>query len=313
MSNDTPTPAPGGLLPLDALVREYLVNPSSDGNALRQKLRAQMAEATRPTPPAQPGGLLLGDYVLATKYTDGDPGDHWAVGFYRGVVADRHIVVDVEGGTFRANGFRRCEKITEAEGAHLLRLAPAGAAGSVWGLIDRAASPAPGGLLPLDPVRLEKAAKAAQLAYDSALDDWPNCIQGAEATIRAWEATRSAEITDDVPANCNWVHDADLPYIAKYLIYCAESWEGNARLIGNARASDIAACLRGLLATPPAQPAGVSEALRDASIDELRTFVGRANQHANASGGLISSACRAVNALLQDRLAAAIADTKETT
>lgn len=62
-----------------------------------------------------------GDYVLATKYSDGGPRDHWVVGFFsRMLCEDRFIVTDADGQSFRANGFRRCEKITEAEGASIL-------------------------------------------------------------------------------------------------------------------------------------------------------------------------------------------------
>lgn len=63
-----------------------------------------------------------GDYVLATKYHDGDPGDHWAVGFYDESCYDgsRHHIVDGSGARFRANGFRRCEQITQEEGEYLL-------------------------------------------------------------------------------------------------------------------------------------------------------------------------------------------------
>jgi len=69
-----------------------------------------------------------GDYVLATKYDDGDPCDHWCVGFYSGETTHygqpRYAVVDSDGKPFRANGFRRVEKITEEVGAWLIRLIP---------------------------------------------------------------------------------------------------------------------------------------------------------------------------------------------
>lgn len=64
-----------------------------------------------------------GDYVLATKYHDGDPGDQYAVGFYdRPLEYDetRHLVVDGSGKQFRNNGFRRVEKISETEGRWLI-------------------------------------------------------------------------------------------------------------------------------------------------------------------------------------------------
>ena len=53
--------------------------------------------------------------MLATKYSDGDPGDHFAIGYYNGSYDHhgqvRHLVVDSEGKSFRANGFRRVATI----------------------------------------------------------------------------------------------------------------------------------------------------------------------------------------------------------
>ena len=72
--------------------------------------------------------LVKGDYVLATKYSDGDPHDHWCVGYYAGVTAPhynppRFDVVDGEGNQFRGNGFRRVEKIDPERGAWMLKQA----------------------------------------------------------------------------------------------------------------------------------------------------------------------------------------------
>lgn len=68
--------------------------------------------------------LQSGDYVLATKYEDGDPGDQFAVGFFYGMLpkvgGDRYIVVDADGKSFRGNGFRRCEQITSEQGKWLV-------------------------------------------------------------------------------------------------------------------------------------------------------------------------------------------------
>lgn len=61
-----------------------------------------------------------GDYVLATKYSDGDPGDQFCVGFYSGKVFDRFMVVDSNGAQFRANGFRRCEPISKEAGEYIV-------------------------------------------------------------------------------------------------------------------------------------------------------------------------------------------------
>ena len=68
----------------------------------------------------------VGDYVLATKYSDGDPGDHWVVGFFDGITAPhfnppRYNVVDSDGRQFRGNGFRRVKKIKPEVGEFLLR------------------------------------------------------------------------------------------------------------------------------------------------------------------------------------------------
>jgi len=87
----------------------------------------------------------LGAYVLATKYDDGDPGDHWAVGFYAGPHATgRHLVMDAHGHLFRATGFRRVAVITPAIGAWLLdaarvlEQAPAGTV-NLWQMLTPAA------------------------------------------------------------------------------------------------------------------------------------------------------------------------------
>ncbi len=64
-----------------------------------------------------------GDYVLATKYFDGDPGDHWCLGFYDCATGDRHFVLDGEGRQIRHNGFRRVRKIRADVGRWLLEVA----------------------------------------------------------------------------------------------------------------------------------------------------------------------------------------------
>ena len=53
---------------------------------------------------------VVGDYVLATKYEDGDPGDPWAVGYYLGQHdfhgTIRYLVGDHVGGdSFRRDGY----------------------------------------------------------------------------------------------------------------------------------------------------------------------------------------------------------------
>lgn len=70
----------------------------------------------------------IGDYVLATKYEDGDPGDHFAVGYLKEIIDHygqrRYIVVDNDGNRYRYNGFRRCEKITDELGRWLIKHFP---------------------------------------------------------------------------------------------------------------------------------------------------------------------------------------------
>lgn len=78
--------------------------------------------------------LDIGDYVLATKYSDGDPHDHWCVGFFDRIEDSRYYVVDKTNTQFRNNGFRRCEKITKSEGDFLLQ--NKGAIGkSLWSVL----------------------------------------------------------------------------------------------------------------------------------------------------------------------------------
>lgn len=66
-------------------------------------------------------GLKQGDYVLATKWSDGDPQDAWCVGFFSHMLReDRYIVVDDKGVPFRANGFRRAKRISDKRGRWIL-------------------------------------------------------------------------------------------------------------------------------------------------------------------------------------------------
>lgn len=65
-----------------------------------------------------------GDYVVATKYADGDPGDQFCVGWYDGSYdhhgQTRHLVIDEKGQKFRANGFRRVQRIASARGSWMV-------------------------------------------------------------------------------------------------------------------------------------------------------------------------------------------------
>jgi hypothetical protein len=86
----------------------------------------------------------VGHYVLATKYSDGDPGDAWALGFYagtdKGPGEPRHIVLDAAGQCIRPNGFRRVGRIHTKVGtwllanAQLLEFAPSKI--NLWGMYD---------------------------------------------------------------------------------------------------------------------------------------------------------------------------------
>lgn len=78
--------------------------------------------------------LKDGDYVVATKWSNGDPGDQYAIGFFAGMLGDRYLVRDADGKLFRANGFRRIKKISHARGVWLVKHMPEidGNYRSVW-------------------------------------------------------------------------------------------------------------------------------------------------------------------------------------
>jgi hypothetical protein len=70
--------------------------------------------------------LKKGDYVLATKYSDGDPADAWCVGFYIGPTSHgRHLVGDEIGGPgpngFRYSGFSYVARIDQDFGDWLVK------------------------------------------------------------------------------------------------------------------------------------------------------------------------------------------------
>ena len=73
-----------------------------------------MSDNTRPE---------IGDYVLAHKWSDADPCDPWAVGFYAGMEGDRHRVTRKDGspipnvGSYR---FRYVRKISATTGNWLV-------------------------------------------------------------------------------------------------------------------------------------------------------------------------------------------------
>jgi hypothetical protein len=88
--------------------------------------------------------MTKGDYVLATKWNDGDPGDPWCVGYFDSEIdcgsEKRFLVVDAAGAQFYRNGFRRMQKISTARGNWLVAMMPAiekmmrfGSHRTVWG------------------------------------------------------------------------------------------------------------------------------------------------------------------------------------
>lgn len=68
--------------------------------------------------------LCKGDYVLATKWSDGDPCDYFVVGYFKEMLNDCFLVEDGDGNLFRANGFRRCELISKRVGRVLVEAIP---------------------------------------------------------------------------------------------------------------------------------------------------------------------------------------------
>jgi hypothetical protein len=90
-----------------------------------------------PQPQAEPVAPQVGDYVLGTKYNDGDPGDPWAVGIYAGMKGDRHVVTHRDGTPIYRAGFRRVGVITPEQGRYLLSVKTSIERGgkSVWDIV----------------------------------------------------------------------------------------------------------------------------------------------------------------------------------
>lgn len=92
------------------------------------QVAAPEAGIVHPVPVSGEGAMpppAIGDYVLATKYHDGDPGDNWALGFYDGVLdtQGRHYVKDSAGRQIRGNGFRRVARVRPDVGRWMLEVA----------------------------------------------------------------------------------------------------------------------------------------------------------------------------------------------
>ena len=64
--------------------------------------------------------IRKGDYVLVTKWTDGDPSDAWAVGFYDHTESNLFYIVNESGTPITRQGFRRMGRITQEFGHWLL-------------------------------------------------------------------------------------------------------------------------------------------------------------------------------------------------
>ncbi len=81
-----------------------------------------------------------GDYVIATKYKDGDPKDHFVVGFFRNMTwHDRYNIADENGNLFRGNGFRRAKVISEKVGKKIIQNMPiiGQSDRSVWSFVEQ--------------------------------------------------------------------------------------------------------------------------------------------------------------------------------
>jgi len=65
--------------------------------------------------------LKKGDYVVATKYIDGDSKDHFVVGFFKDMTwHNRYNIIDDTGVLYRGNGFRKAKLISKEIGDKLV-------------------------------------------------------------------------------------------------------------------------------------------------------------------------------------------------
>ena len=63
----------------------------------------------------------VGDYVLGTVWSDGDPNDPFVVGFIEGFMNDGGKII-VTGNDGKSRACRRVERLTEEEGRKLVQL-----------------------------------------------------------------------------------------------------------------------------------------------------------------------------------------------
>lgn len=76
-----------------------------------------------------------GDYVLGTKYVDGDPNDPWAVGFIYGVgLGAEPVILDCNGVQISTSRIRRWEPITKEIGTAILSSSAVGH--SLWCFVE---------------------------------------------------------------------------------------------------------------------------------------------------------------------------------
>lgn len=85
-------------------------------------------QGPQPDPKTKP---LIGDYVLATKWETGSPMEPIGVGFLESEIVssgerahERWFLMDQNRKRFKANGYRRAEKITLEEGVFIISLLP---------------------------------------------------------------------------------------------------------------------------------------------------------------------------------------------
>lgn len=124
-------PAPAVPQPADRYRSSETLDPKATSAASperpalnREDAAAQVAACSgEQREPLSDEQIAKGDFVLATKWGDGDPGDHWGVGFYDRLHNGRHYVLDNGGKQIRGNGFRRVGRITPEMGRWLLSAA----------------------------------------------------------------------------------------------------------------------------------------------------------------------------------------------
>lgn len=157
-----------------------------------------------------------GDYVLATKYNDGDPRDHFCVGFYDCAIkypgSVRYHIAEGNGKRFRHNGFRRIEKISREVGQYILdnldRIEISDR--SVWWWLNRAKlknmeiddrAVAHEALIKLGMTEVEILATSAvdeviRLSEHSGVDDIAYCALVLIGSIRLWTCYQKNEINE---------------------------------------------------------------------------------------------------------------------